>query len=221
MPRLAFLVALLSVAAAWALPAAAEPALDLLDARVPYAADFTVTSGRGTYTGQVWHMPGMERRDFATAAGGQALIVRRDQDAAYLLKPAGRWYVALGLRAVGVLAGGIDAMTAERRKVRDETVGGIPATRWKVKAGGPRGGFDGEMWTSRDGIVVKAAGRLGDGADAEPVEMALSGLKVGPVDARLFELPSGWLGMDLRKVPPEKVEQALEGLRPMLQGRGG
>lgn len=200
---------------------AAEPALDVLDAHVSYIASFYVTTGdKGTYRGQVWHMPGRERRDYQTSGGGQILMIRRDLDAAYLMKPSGRWYVGLGLRAVGALAGGLDAMQVERRKVREETVAGVRATRWAVHASSPKGRFDGDIWTSREGIVVKLAGTVVAGTD-EPsaVEMGLSGLKVVDVDPITFELPKGWFGMDLRSVPAEKIEQAVESLRPMLESR--
>ena len=39
----------------------------------------------------------------------------------------------------------------------------------------------------------------------------------GAVDDRKFELPAGWLGMDLRAVPPDRIAQALEGIKPMLE----
>lgn len=209
--------------ALWAVPAmAAERALDLLDVPVSYTADFTVSSDKGTYSGTVWHAKGRERRDFGTQGGGQTILLRRDTDSAYLMKPSGRWYVGLGFQSVGALAGGIDNLTVERKRLREEGVGNIHATRYKVAANGPKGArFDGDAWFSREDILVRAAGVLTEpsGRTSE-VEMTLSDLKVGRVDERVFELPAGWLGMDLRSVPPEKVAQAVEGLRPMLEGRG-
>ena len=200
---------------------AAENALDVLDARVSYIASFYVASGdKGTYRGQVWHMPGKERRDYQTTGGGQILMVRRDLDAAYLLKPSGKWYVGLGLKAVGALAGGLDAMQVERKKLHDETVAGVKATRWSVHATSPKGRFDGDIWTSREGIVVKLVGMVADeNGMASPVEMGLSNLKVVDVDPVTFDLPRGWFGMDLRSVPPEKIQQAVESLKPMLEAR--
>lgn len=207
----------------WAVPAAAaERALDLLDVPVSYTADFTVTSDKGTYSGTVWHAKGRERRDFGTQGGGQTVLLRRDTDSAYLMKPSSRWYVGLGFEAVGALAGGIDNLTVDRKRLREEGIGNIHATRYKVVANGPKGArFDGDAWFSKEDILVRAAGVLTDPSGrASEVEMTLSDLKVGRVDERMFELPAGWLGMDLRSVPPEKVAQAVEGLRPMLEGRG-
>lgn len=205
---------------AFGLPAEArELALDLLDAPVPYTADFYVTSDKGTYRGTVWHAPGRERREFETLGGGQAVLLRRDTDAAYLMKPSGRWYVGLALKAAAGLAGGLDGMVVKRTRIKDDTVAGIRATRYRVDASAAKGGtFDGDAWFTRDGVLVKAVGTVTtDDGRRMPVETGLSGLKLGQVDERKFELPAGWLGMDLRSVPPEKIEQAVESLRPMLE----
>lgn len=202
--------------------AAAEPALELLDVPVSYTADFTVSSDKGSYTGTVWHAHGRERRDFGTKGGGQSVLLRRDTDSAYLMKPASRWYVGLGLQAVGALVGGIDSMQVDRRRLREEAVGNIRATRYKVAASGAKGGrFDGDAWFSaKDDILVRAIGELTEpNGKTSQVEMTLSDLKVGKVDERMFEVPSGWLGMDLRSMPPERIAQAVEGLKPMLEGR--
>lgn len=203
--------------------AAGELALDLLDAPVPYTASFTFSGAKGTYQGTVWHRPGRERRDFATAGGSQAVLLDRGKDSAYLIKPASRWYLAVGMRAAATFGGGIDAMTVERHRLRDETVAGQRTTRWRVAATGPRGTrFDGDAWLSRDGIVVKAVGTItaADGA-TELVETVLSDLKVGATDERMLDLPKGYFGIDLRSIPAEKLEQAVEGMRPMLERQGG
>lgn len=200
---------------------AAERALDLLDVAVSYTADFTVSGDKGQYSGTVWHAPGRERRDFGTKGGGQTVLLRRDTDSAYLMKPSGRWYVGLGFNAVGSLAGGIDSLVVDRTRIRDETVGGIRATRYKVAAAGPKGTrFDGDGWFSKEGILVRAVGTLtGPDGRLSQVQTSLSGLKIGQVEERLFELPAGWLGMDLRSVPPERIAQAVENLKPLLEGR--
>lgn len=215
--RLAILLAMFLLSA---LPALArENALDLLDAATPYTANFYVSSDKGTYHGIVWHAQGRERREFETRGGGQALLLRRDTDSAYLMKPSGRWYVGLALNAAIGLAGGIDGMVVKRTKVKDDTVSGIRATQYRVDASAAKGGrFDGDAWFSKEGILVKAVGVISTPKGQRmPVETGLSGLKLGAVDERKFELPAGWLGMDLRSVPAERIEQAMESLRPMLE----
>ena len=208
---------------ALALPAgAAERAMDILDSPVTYSADFTVSSPKGTYHGKVWHMQGLERREVATSGGGQGVLINRGADTAYLLGLSGKWYVGLSLRAAAGVVGGLDAWQVNRTKLRDETVAGSRATRWKTRADGPRGGFSGDIWTRPDGIIVKAVGTMNsDDGDDVPVEMALADVKVGAVDRQMFELPQGWFGFDLRQVPPDKVVQAVEGLKPLLEMRKG
>ena len=201
--------------------AAAEDALDLLDAPVAYTAHYTVSSDKGSYEGTVWHAPGRERREFATVAGGQAVLLRRDKDAAYLLAPSRKWYVGFGLHAVAALAGGLDGFTVERRRVRDETMAGLKATRYKVTASGGGGRFDGDAWFSREGIVLKLAGSLvGRDGIARPVETSLSDVAVGPVDEAMLSLPAGYFGLDLRSVAPENLQQAVEGVKTMMGGGG-
>lgn len=217
------LIVVFLLSLAWGKAAlAAEPALDLLDAPVSYTAAFSVSSSRGAYHGRVWHMPGLERREVATTGGGQGVLIDRKADSVALLGLSGKWYVGLSLRAAAGMVGGLDAWTASRTRLRDETVAGVKATRWKTRAEGPKGGFTGDVWTSREGIVVKAVGLLSSAeGDDSPVEMILSDLRVGPVDRQVFDLPKGWFGFDLRQVPPDKVVQAVESLKPLLEGRKG
>lgn len=201
---------------------AADSALDLLDAPVAYTADFTVSSPRGTYSGTVWHQPGLERRDVATSGGGQGVLIDRKADSVHLLGLSGKWAVALSLRAAAGMAGGLDGWTVTRTRLREESVGGIRTTRWKVRAEGPRGGFGGDLWTSREGIAVKVVGTIENASgDDSPVEMALSNLQVGQTDAQALALGKGWFSFDLRSVPPERVVQAVEGLKPLLEARRG
>lgn len=217
------IASLLLILLGFAAPAqAAERAIDLLDVPVSYTAQFTVSGDKGSYSGTVWHESGRERRDFETKGGSQRILLRRDTDSAYLMKPANRWYVGLGFEAVGQLAGGIDSLMVERKRVGEQSIAGVRTVRYKVTATGPKGArFDGDAWFSKDDAILVRAEGLMTGPDGRTsrVETALSGLKVGPVSEQVFELPAGWFGMDLRSVPPEKIAQALESMKPLLEGR--
>lgn len=201
---------------------AAERALDLLDPAVSYFADFQVSGDKGRYQGKVWHVPGREKREFSTKGGGQAVLLRRDTDSAYLLKPGGRWFVGLSLSTVGALAGGLDGLMVERSRQGSDTIAGLATTRYKVSGAGPMGSrFDGSAWFTRDGIMMAAKGVLTDGRGRKSeVETALSNVTLGHVDAQIFEPPTGWFAMDLRSVPAERLSQVLETMRPMLEGGG-
>jgi hypothetical protein len=207
----------------WAGPVRAdEGALDVLDAPLSYRADFSVSSPRGVYHGKVWHRPGHERRMVETRDGEQAVLIDRAKDAAYLIGKNGSWSVGLSLSSAAALIGGIDSWRVERSRIGEERVGTIRATRWKALAQGPRGQFDGEIWTSHEGIIVKADGVISSSdVPSQAVSMILSDLKTGPVDPALLDLPQGGMALDLRQVPPDQVVRTLERLKPLLEGRSG
>lgn len=220
MPRLLGALILIFALVAVPMARAAEPALDVLDAQVSYSADFTMTGPRGAYTGRVWHAPGSERRDVVTQGGGQGVLIHRDTGTAYFLGIGGKWYVSLSLEAAGAVVGGLQSWAIERTRIGEENVAGMRTTRWTAQASGPKGGFEGEIWTNRDGIVVKAVGTVAaPGGNPSPVEMTLSHLKVGSVDPQMLEVPEGWFSLDLRKLPADRVVQAIEGMKPMLDKR--
>jgi len=200
---------------------AAEKALTVLDAPVAYTANFSVSGPKGQYQGQVWHMPGMERRDYATRGGSQAILLRRDQNAAYLLNPDRRWYVGLGFDAVLALGGDLQDLTVERTVVNEESVAGIKARHERLHATGSHGqSFDGEGWFSKEGICLRIRGTMTDrGQVSSPVETSLTNVRLGRVDSSQFDLPKGWFGLDLKTIPPDKIVPALEKMRPMLEGR--
>jgi hypothetical protein len=106
--------------------------------------------------------------------------------------------------------------------VGEDNVAGLRATRYRVAAtAGHAGRFDGDVWFSKDGILVKATGTLtGPDGRAGRVETSLSDVDVGQVDEAMLTLPAGYFGMDLRSIPPERLQQAVEGLKPLLEGRG-
>ncbi len=194
--------------------AAAEAVLDLLDPATPYTAAFTVHSDKGDFSGIVRHAKGRERRDWATKDGGQALYLNRAEDAAVLLKPTGKWYVGLSLSAVARLAGGLDSLTVQRAKLGEDATAGVRATHYRITAQS----FEGEAWFSKEGIPLRIQGTLTapDGR-AQWVETELSDVRIGVVDQSWLGIPPGFFGMDLRKVPPEQLEQAITTLRPLLE----
>ena len=70
--------------------------------------------------------------------------------------------------------------------------------------------------------MLKAAGTLtGRDGRAERVATGLSDVRLGPVDEAMFALPAGYFGLDLRSVPPESLQQAVDGVKAMMAGRGG
>ncbi len=220
---LLILAALLAVAAGRARATAAQALFDLLDPPVSYSARFSVTSDRGTFRGAVWHVPGTERWDFTTAYGPQALLLKRRAGIVYLLSPKARWYVGIGLNAASMLAGGIGSLTVTRHRLGPAMMNGQRTVRYRIEATAPgRGRFDGDAWFTPDGILVRAAGLLVDGAGhAQRVATNLYDLHRGRVAAARMALPNGYFGLDLSKMAPQAVERTIRRMTPLLEGNGG
>jgi hypothetical protein len=220
-----FTIVVLAVASALG-SARAEPprtVLALLDPPVPYRAHFYVTSARGTYRGRVWHVPGTERWDFATRYGRQSVVLNRPADKVDLINPTGHWYVGIGLAAASELAGGIASLQVRRHRLGRTTLDGQTVTRYRVEAAAPgRGRFTGEAWFTPDGIALRIAGMLVDGAGrSQRVATGLTDIRRGPVAHAELTVPAGYFGLDLGNVSPAVVERTVRSMGPMLEGRGG
>lgn len=200
--------------------AGAESALDLLDAPVAYSATYRASDGKGVFSGKVWHEPGRERRDFETKSGDQSVLLRRDNDSAYLMKPSGKWYVAVGFHAALSLAGGFDGMSVSRQKVGPDSVEGQNSTRFHITANTKDGrGFVGDLWSLASGIPVKV-----EGVETEPtgkktqVSLIQTNIIAGPIEAGRLDVPQGYMGINLKTVSAENLNQAIQSITPLLNG---
>src|SRR5579859_4382350 len=99
-------------------------ALDLVDAKVDYQADYALTSGTQHFHGKVTHAPGRERWDFTTGSGQQVLLLRRDIDEAAMLWPERRWYMSTSFTTMSDLLGGLGADPLCGREAGIEKLGG-------------------------------------------------------------------------------------------------
>jgi hypothetical protein len=181
-----------TIAALGAAGARAEPidVLDALDAPLEFTADYTLTANDQTWRGTVVHAPGREKREFATALGSQAILLRRDIDQAAVLWPDRKWYLTTGLKALSGLVGGTEALKLERHRDGTETIGGEKCARWMVE-----GGFAGRMWFTQDGILMRAAGILRLRGRETAVSTQLAHIQRVAVDVDDFELPVGYHGL--------------------------
>ncbi len=198
-----------------------EKALDLLDAPVAYSASYQASDGKGVYTGKVWHQPGKERRDFDTKGGGQSLVLRKDQDSVFLMQPSGKWYVAVGFHAAIALAGGFDAMSVTKLALGNESLNGMKTNRSHLVAKTLDGReFIGDLWALPSGVPVKV-----EGVESEPngkqtrVSLVQTNIMVGHVGNDHFDPPQGYMGINLKSIPPEKLVQAIQGIMPLLGGK--
>ena len=204
-----------------AMAASAEQALDILDSPVAYSASYVASNGKGTFVGKVWHEPGRERRDFETKHGAQTALLRRDQDAAFLINPSAKWMVSVSFHAALTLAGSWDDLTLTRQKVGPDVVEGQKSVRYHLVATGPSGrGFVGDLWALPSGVPVKIVGE-----ETEPngkvtqVSLLQTNILVGPVNAAAYlEAPQGYMSINLRKVTPENLVKSIQAIAPLLGG---
>ena len=199
----------------------AEKVLDLLDAPVAYSATYTASDGKGTFVGKVWHEPGRERRDFATKHGDQTALLRRDQDAAFLINSSAKWYVAVNFHAALALAGGMDDLTLDRQKLGPETVEGQKTIHYRLSAHSRAGRvFVGDYWALPSGVPVKLTGMETE-PDGRAIEVSLvqTDIQVGPIKGASMDVPNGLLAVNLRKVSAENLVQTMQSLAPLLSGK--
>ncbi len=179
----------------WATPAAIP---ELLDAQLDYTADFYLVSDKGRFQGSVIHAPGRERRDFEVSGGRQALLLRRDIDQAAMLWPERKWYVATSFLSVANLVGGFDGVSVDRKAEGSERISGEMTTRYQVSGSSAGGGdFQGRMWFTKDGILMKLVGKVTFGGRQIPIETGLSNLLRVKADAAAFVLPGDYKGLPL------------------------
>lgn len=88
--------------------------------------------------------------------------------------------------------------TYEDTAVGDETLNGVPVTKFKTIAtstdGKKYGGFS---WRTKDGINLKQDLLYKEGNDKKRMLIELSNLKVGKQDPALFEIPDGFTKFDM------------------------
>jgi hypothetical protein len=192
--RLAFLLPLvLGGLSASAQMSIALSALDLVDARVDYQADYALTSGTQHFRGIVIHAPGRERYEFTTGSGPQILLLRRDIDEAAMLWPQRRWYMSSTFTMMSSMMGNLGTDLLQGREAGIEKFQGETVTRYHVD----KGAFVGDLWRSADGILVKAAGVVTYNGKPTTGELVLTNIRRAKADPSLFVRPQDYLGIPL------------------------
>jgi len=169
-----------------------------IDVRVAYAGERIIDSTQAgrTVTFREYRAPGKARLEFEE--GGQQIVMILDEPAAkaFMLLPALNLYSEVGVQDFQARAWeSLDLLDFE--KLDRETVGGHPATRYRVSWRDPDGheghGFH---WVTDDGVPIRMEITY-DSPDkaGERVVAELSNLTVGPQDPSLFERPAGYMAL--------------------------
>ncbi len=166
------------------------------EAKVDYEADGVMEVQGMTMTSHIYSSPGKQRQEMGT--GGVTMITRRDKGLLWNLQ-GGNQYMESKLNADDPRD--MANMDMEQTRVGEETVNGVPTTKYKLiattKDGKKYGGFS---WVTSQGVVVKADMLLKDGTRTDRIHMELNNLKVGRVDPKKFEIPPGYTKNDMATV---------------------
>jgi hypothetical protein len=160
-----------------------------------FIATQTIKSGGERLTASVAHVAGRERREINLGGQSVVLIVLPATDRAYVVMPQSNMMME-------TTAGGADARPdlAGLRRFEavdegEEAVGGMPARRYRIKDSDQRGGFDGIVWSTADGIDLRVDGTILEAEGPLQIQIELNGVRRLPVNPALFEPPSGMTRM--------------------------
>lgn len=167
--------------------------LDLVDPKVPYHGTMALDVGRDAFSGPIEHLPSRLRWDVRWRGDAYDLILRRDSDQVMVLWPSTRWVMTSSIATAAAFVGGIDRFALDVIRDGQETVGDEPCTRYQVTSRD----FNGRVWLTRDGVMVRMRGTAKQGERTAPLTMRLDGLVRGAVDAAEFEAPQGWFAIPL------------------------
>jgi hypothetical protein len=201
------LSACLLLLVALALPVAARAQM-LGDARVAFSADRTLTIDDRTYSGKLYSKPGFQRHEQDLGGMNQVILLRRDDSHGWLVLPSARSYVEFFFRQA---TAELSDPGLEKTPVGKETIAGQKTTKYRIEHTARDGtAVDGYIWTTDQGILVKAEGEYTPAKGGKPtsVRLLLSNIRVAPQDQALFEPPQNFV-----KLPSGA-------LQPLLGGRG-
>jgi hypothetical protein len=182
--------------------AASAAADTLIDARVGFTADRTLTIDGRTYTGKIWTMPGKERHEQQIQGFRPVFLLRADSGFGQVVLAQLHTIVQFAIPPeLKVLAD----KALKKSPAGYETVNGVATTKFAIDETVPEGHAKGTLWLSADGIPMKLAGTFAaQSGKTSTVQWLLSKVKIGPQPAALFDAPSGY-----SKLPPEAVAPLL------------
>ena len=222
---------LLAIAGAFAaaiLAAGTVHAANVLDLQTEYSAASAIQTPKGVQRGRVWRTPTALRHESAEEGRAHTLIARLDRKLAWLLLPDQKLAIELGLDNFGLPAELLTGQGIRQTPVGQETVAGRRTTKVRVERAGAQNGngrFDGFVWTTAEGIIMKVVGAGENQGRTGSVDMSFSDVKIARQDPGLFELPAGYRRLALVGVDFESLMAGIEQFKtlgaPKQQNRSG
>lgn len=163
------------------------PSIQADEFTASYSAMETISTPRGEMTSRVFVAPRMKRMEME----GATQVLRFDKEVMWVLMPKQKMYMEKPIAAAP--GGSANLKFIERKKLGQETVNGIKATKYKTVAVDKDGNrLEGFSWRSTEGILVKNDMKTTGGGRSMTVKTELSDLKVGSQNPALFEVPEGF-----------------------------
>lgn len=174
-------------------------AAEIKPPQTPFSAYMTFRSGKNlVMEGPLWYAKGRERRQMSMQGRKMTFISRSDKNAVYIIEPTQKMAMQMKMQpGMRYYDNGMMARLNPKR-VGKERVAGEDTVKYRVNsAKGTKDGFDGHIWVTGDGIVMKLEGKSLTQGQATPMSMRLKDVKRGPVAPNLFEIPPGYRVMKM------------------------
>jgi len=222
------LLALATVMAVGLWGAVQAATTNVLDLKTEYSAATAIQTPKGVQRGRVWRTPTALRHEMTDDPRVNTLIARLDRKVAWLLVPEQKLAIELGLENFGLPTELLTGAGVKQTPVGQETIAGQRTTKVHVERPAGQSGngrFEGDVWTTVEGIIMKIVGNGENQGRAGHVNVSFSDVKVGRQDPALFDLPAGYRRLALVGVDFESLMAGIEQFKtlgaPKQQNRSG
>ncbi|MCK5013592.1 MAG: DUF4412 domain-containing protein [Candidatus Omnitrophica bacterium] len=166
----------------------------LKEANIDYSADEIITTEGMTMTSKVFYSPGKMRKDRNMEGMKQSVIIRHDKNIIWMLMTNERVYMEMPMDSTTAMGEDLSGDFAKNTVVHDilgeETLNGVKVTKAGITVKSPQSEeFEGLMWQAKNGIIVKM--------ETDQMTMELTNIKQEKQDPRLFEIPDGYMKMNI------------------------
>ncbi|MDG3443218.1 hypothetical protein [Nitrospirillum amazonense] len=163
---------------------------------------------------RVYHDQGRERREMREGGLSTILILRPDRDTAFVLQPESHMVAPLSPQDPEAAPDLTRLSQLDAEALGRDTLGGEAVVRYRVIGTYDQGGgFEGQVWSTADGIYMRVEGTANDGNGPVTIRLDLADLKRGRQDGALFELPKGYTMMNFGPIDAP-VPEGLRGDTP-------
>jgi hypothetical protein len=190
-PVTRFRVILPTLVLAISLPATVAKAATLPPETASYSADAILELGDQHFQSTVVADHGRERRVVETPYGPQTVILDLAGNKAFLIQPTmGAFSMDLASAAAGLDFAGLYETPVQ--PLGHEILDGLKVTKFRVSARPARNaGFDGFVWSTDDGIIVRVDGEGTYRNRTSHLGMRLGQIRRAAQDPSAFSLPPG------------------------------